>query len=124
MLPAMIRLEMPPIFFIQTLPSKRLARVEKSRSSSPPANASSTLYGTMESAELSRKLSEPHSFKSLLSKSVIRALCGSGFALSFLAGGFEVVFVLYCYSAVEDGGLGLPVSWAFASCLLAECLYK
>ncbi|KIM77976.1 hypothetical protein PILCRDRAFT_794993 [Piloderma croceum F 1598] len=73
-----------------------------------PANAgSSTLYGTMEPSELSRKLSEPHSFTSLLSKSVIRALCGSGFALNFLAGGFEVVFILYCYSAIEDGGLGL-----------------
>jgi hypothetical protein len=64
----------------------------------------------MDSTEQSRKLSEPHDFMSLLSKSVIRALCGSGFALSFLAGSFEVVFVLYCYSAVEDGGLGLPVS--------------
>jgi hypothetical protein len=47
--------------------------------------------------------------KALLSKPVIRSLCASGFALSFLAGGFEVVFVLYCFSAVEDGGLGLPV---------------
>lgn len=41
---------------------------------------------------------------------VIRALCGSGFALSFVSGGFDVIFVLYCYSAVKDGGLALPVS--------------
>ena len=67
----------------------------------------------MEPSELSRKLSEPHTFTSLMSKSVIRALCGSGFALSFLVGGFEAVFVLYCYSAIEDGGLGLPVRYVF-----------
>jgi len=41
---------------------------------------------------------------------VIRALCGSGFALSFVSGGFDVIFVLYCYSAVKDGGLALPAS--------------
>ncbi|KIM87578.1 hypothetical protein PILCRDRAFT_815139 [Piloderma croceum F 1598] len=92
----------------ETLPSKRSVKVEKPQFLSRAASASSTLYGTMEPSELSRKLSEPHSFTSLLSKSVIRALCGSGFALNFLAGGFEVVFVLYCYSAIEDGGLGLP----------------
>src|SRR5882672_9968506 len=93
--------------FVQTLPSKRNVRVEKSRSLSSASSSSSTLFVTMASAELSRKLSEPHGFMSLLSKYVIRALCGSGFALSFLAGGFEVVFVLYCYSAIDDGGLGL-----------------
>jgi len=95
---------------IQTLPSKRSVRPENSQSSSRAASpGSSTLYGTMEPSELSPKPSEPHSFASLLSMPVIRALCGSGFALSFLVGGFEVLFVLYCYSAIENGGLGLSV---------------
>jgi len=89
---------------VLTLPSKRIVRVEKSRSLSPAAS-----YGTMDSAEQPLKLSEPYGMKALLSKPVIRALCGSGFALSFLAGGFEVIFILYCFSAVEDGGLGWPV---------------
>jgi len=56
------------------------------------------------------ELSEPHSMNSLLSKPIIRALCGSAFALSFISSGFDVIFVLYCYSAVKDGGLSLPVS--------------
>jgi hypothetical protein len=69
----------------------------------------------MDSAQQPCNVSEPHGFKALLSKPVIRALCGSGFALAFLAGGFEVVFVLYCYSAVENGGLGLPVGCHIAT---------
>jgi hypothetical protein len=68
----------------------------------------------MGSGEQPRTPSEPYGMKALLSKPVIRSICASGFALSFLTEGFEVVFVLYCFSAVEDGGLGLPVRYPFA----------
>lgn len=64
----------------------------------------------MDSQEDFSELSESFTMRSLLSRPVIRALCGSGFALSFIAQGFDVIFVLYCHSAVKDGGLGLPVS--------------
>lgn len=40
----------------------------------------------------------------------IRKLCLSGGVLTFIATGWDVVFVLFCYSAVADGGLALSVS--------------
>jgi len=45
----------------------------------------------------------------LLAIPTVRALTASGFALSFLAGAFDVVFVLFCYSPISTGGLGFPV---------------
>jgi hypothetical protein len=47
--------------------------------------------------------------RSLLSIAIIRALCLSGMALAFLNTGFDVVFVLFCYSPVRLGGLALDV---------------
>jgi hypothetical protein len=40
---------------------------------------------------------------------VIRALALSGLALNFITTAFDVVFVLYAYTAVETGGLGFTV---------------
>ena len=34
---------------------------------------------------------------------------GSGTFLMFLYTSFDVLFSLYCFTAVEDGGVGLPV---------------
>lgn len=48
--------------------------------------------------------------KTLLSMPIMFALSGSAFAFSFLSVTFEVIFVLYSYTAVLDGGLGFPVS--------------
>lgn len=48
--------------------------------------------------------------RELLSIPIISNLAGSGFALSFLTTGFEVLFALYSYTAIENGGLGFPVS--------------
>jgi len=39
----------------------------------------------------------------------IRALCTSALVLSFLATGFDVLFVLFCFMPIKQGGLGLPV---------------
>ncbi|KAG7086624.1 hypothetical protein E1B28_002566 [Marasmius oreades] len=47
--------------------------------------------------------------KLLLSIPIFRTICASAFSLSFLTVSFEVVFVLFCYSPVLQGGLGLSV---------------
>jgi hypothetical protein len=39
---------------------------------------------------------------------LVRALCLSGSALSFLASGFDVVFVLFSFSPIASGGLSRP----------------
>lgn len=49
----------------------------------------------------------------LLANPIIYALSTSGFALSFLASGFEVLYVLVCYTDIQNGGLGLSVSYIF-----------
>ncbi|RDB20946.1 Endothelin-converting enzyme 1 [Hypsizygus marmoreus] len=53
---------------------------------------------------------EPHTVRKLFSIPVIRALCISGFALSFISTAFDVVFVLFCYSPISNGGLGFSES--------------
>ncbi|KAF7984642.1 hypothetical protein HWV62_12879 [Athelia sp. TMB] len=54
---------------------------------------------------------EPHdkplSLKELLSNPAILSLCTSGFALCFLNTGFQVIFVLFSYTSILNGGLGL-----------------
>jgi hypothetical protein len=45
----------------------------------------------------------------LLRVPAIRALCWSGCGLCLAATGFDVVFVLFCFSGVKSGGLGFDV---------------
>ncbi|KLO14164.1 MFS general substrate transporter [Schizopora paradoxa] len=47
---------------------------------------------------------------SLWSLPILRAVCISGFALSFVGTAFDVVFVLFCYSPIATGGLSFSVS--------------
>ncbi|KAL0578150.1 hypothetical protein V5O48_003855 [Marasmius crinis-equi] len=47
--------------------------------------------------------------KTLLSIPMFRTLCLSNFGLSFITVAFDVVFVLFCYSPIRQGGLGLSV---------------
>ncbi|KAI0053845.1 MFS general substrate transporter [Auriscalpium vulgare] len=56
------------------------------------------------------------SVKALLSIPVIRALSLSGSALSFISTAFDVLFVLFCYSPIESGGL------AFSAIEIGFCL--
>jgi hypothetical protein len=49
-------------------------------------------------------------FLHLFGQPHIRAVLGSGFMLSFMAVGFDVVFVLYSYTSVSLGGMGRSVS--------------
>lgn len=46
----------------------------------------------------------------LTAQRAISALVASGFSLSFVATSFEVVFVLFCYSAIQSGGLAFSAS--------------
>ena len=52
---------------------------------------------------------KPLSLKELLSNPAILSLCTSGFALCFLNTGFQVIFVLFSYTSILNGGLGLSV---------------
>ncbi|KZP23636.1 MFS general substrate transporter [Athelia psychrophila] len=51
---------------------------------------------------------EPLGIRELLSIPIFFNLAGSGFALSFLTTAFEVLFALYSYTDIENGGLGFP----------------
>ncbi|KAI0664917.1 MFS general substrate transporter [Cubamyces menziesii] len=51
------------------------------------------------------KPSGPASVQQLLKIPVVRALCLSGAGLSFIATGFDVTFVLFCYTSLPQGGL-------------------
>lgn len=60
----------------------------------------------------------PPTIKELLGIPIIRALCASGCALCFIATAFDVVFVLFCYTPIQTGGLAFSVSIAvFCRCL-------
>ncbi|PPQ98760.1 psilocybin transporter (PsiT) [Panaeolus cyanescens] len=121
-------------FFLQeTLPSivKARKRLERQRSSSSLSSKNSTLYGatdchdrdpsdatafTPENAEEEVE-SQPKSIKELIKDPSIRAIMGSGTFLMFLYTSSDVIFSLYCFTAVEDGGVGLPpdkIGYAFS----------
>ncbi|KAJ7445713.1 major facilitator superfamily domain-containing protein [Mycena galericulata] len=46
----------------------------------------------------------------LLSIPMMRALTASGFTLSFIGTAFDVVFVLFCYTPIQRGGLSFSVN--------------
>ncbi|KZT28496.1 MFS general substrate transporter [Neolentinus lepideus HHB14362 ss-1] len=57
--------------------------------------------------------------KAILSVPIIRAICTSGFALSFVETAFGVVFVLVCYSPIRSGGLEFSpseIGYSLATC--------
>ncbi|TFY82285.1 hypothetical protein EWM64_g1724 [Hericium alpestre] len=86
------------IFLEETLPSKR-----------PRSEKTSALSG-VHSETSSLEHSRPVTFTSLLSIPIIRALSVSGGALAFISTAFDVVFVLFCYSPIETGGLAFTAS--------------
>ncbi|KIL00657.1 hypothetical protein PAXRUDRAFT_29651 [Paxillus rubicundulus Ve08.2h10] len=53
---------------------------------------------------------KPMCARQLLALPIMSALSVSGFALSFIATSFDVVFVLFCYSPVQSGGLAFSAS--------------
>ncbi|KAG2360854.1 major facilitator superfamily domain-containing protein [Suillus spraguei] len=89
------------VFLEETLPSKR-----KGKKSGPP-NPSTDDDRATTALALSEK---PFSVSRLLSIPVISALALSGFMLSYLGTSFDVVFVLFCYSPIQSGGLSFSAS--------------
>jgi hypothetical protein len=49
------------------------------------------------------------SIRELLSVPSIRTLAWSSFAMSFLGTAYTVVFILFCYTPIDKGGLGFSV---------------
>lgn len=89
------------LFLEETLPSKRICK--KSGSSTASTNG--------ECAIIAPALPDkPFGVSKLLSIPIISALALSGFTLSYLATSFDVVFVLFCYSPIESGGLAFSAS--------------
>ncbi|TFK29796.1 major facilitator superfamily multidrug-resistance, DHA1 sub-family [Coprinopsis marcescibilis] len=73
------------------------------------SNSTNKVYGTTQ--RRSGAIEEKRvSLRNLLSDRIIRALCTSGCAMSFLSTAFEVLFVLFCYTPVSQGGLGFPIT--------------
>ncbi|KAH7929785.1 MFS general substrate transporter [Leucogyrophana mollusca] len=91
------------VFLEETLPSKRKQKNEKDAISRSYGTASPIVTSTPPPAETM-------SVGKLLSMPIISALASSGFALSFIATSFDVVFVLFCYSPVSTGGLAFSAS--------------
>ena len=70
----------------------------------------SITYGLSEHADRIEGVEHRSTALQLLQQPLMRSLCASGCALSFVGTAFDVVFVLFCYSPVEAGGLSFSVS--------------
>ncbi|KAG6832687.1 hypothetical protein H0H92_012259 [Tricholoma furcatifolium] len=90
-------------FLDESLPNKRHMNID-SPSSTPDTYGATGIQDATSSAPPSISVA------GLLSNPVIRALSTSGFALCFIATAFDVVFVLFCYSPIETGGLAFSAS--------------
>ncbi|CAA7267909.1 unnamed protein product [Cyclocybe aegerita] len=76
-----------------------------------PQKASPPSYGSTDPNSWdSAPQDENFSVRELLNIPIIRALCASGCALSFLSSAFDVLFVLFCYSPIRSGGLAFDTS--------------
>jgi len=82
------------VFLEETLPSKR-------RGLAIPKSITE---------EHQEQISAPYTFKKLISVPIIRALSLSGAGLSFTYTAFDVLFVLFCYSPIDHGGLALSAA--------------
>jgi len=94
----------------ETLPSKK-AQLQKQ-----PKKAKS--YGSVPVAPPVAPLSA----RELFAIPFLRSLIVSGFALSFVSGAFETVFVLFAYTPIEVGGLAFNASQIGYSLSIAGCL--
>lgn len=61
------------------------------------------------------------SMRQLFAIPIIGALCLSGCALCFVATAFDAVFVLFCYTPIESGGLSFNVR---VSCNLVDAIHE
>lgn len=88
-------------FLEETLPSKR-------QKNQKPKSSSSSFSSVTLDADSS--FSEPPSIKAIVKIPLVQALSMSGCALSFISTAFDVVFVLFCYSPINSGGLAFSAS--------------
>ncbi|KAI1795984.1 MFS general substrate transporter [Ganoderma leucocontextum] len=72
--------------------------------------------------EVFEKPSQPASIRYLLSIPLIRALCLSGAGLSFIATGFDVTFVLFCYTSLPQGGLAFDATQIGYALSISGCV--
>ncbi|KAJ4478962.1 major facilitator superfamily domain-containing protein [Lentinula aciculospora] len=82
---------------------------ESSSTKRSPTNQSGA-QANNESEDDPASFSKPPSAQTLLSIPIIRALSLSGFALEMNGTSFVVLFVLFCYTPIEQGGLAFPPS--------------
>ena len=101
--------------FVKTLPHKLRIETEFS-----------ITYGLSEHADRVGGVEHRSTALQLLQQPLMRSLCASGCALSFVGTAFDVVFVLFCYSPIETGGLSFSVSlrvfWTFLNQFLIGVL--
>ncbi|KAF8318103.1 MFS general substrate transporter, partial [Clavulina sp. PMI_390] len=104
------------LFVEETLPSK----VGKKAKSSGPTEVETVMDPSSTEPEAPAAPAPPKpkgELASLLARWEILSLVCSGFVFHFLGAGFEVVFVLYSYTQVKLGGMGLSpqsIGWALA----------
>lgn len=98
---AMIGIFLGFIFLEETLPSKRNGKKSCSLNSNTNGDRATTAPALPD---------KPLSVSKLFSIPIISALALSGFMLSYLGTSFDVVFVLFCYSPIESGGLAFSAS--------------
>lgn len=90
--------------------STRVPSPEASELPTPDALSGASTPHTLVESNQPVKAPVPKSVVlTLLSKPHVRAVLASGFLLSFLGVGVEVVFVLYSYTRINLGGMGRSV---------------
>jgi len=89
------------VYLKETLPPKARPAIPRDYSIS---------YGISEHNDHLLSTEPTPNARSLWSLPILRAVCISGFTLSFVGTAFDVVFVLFCYSPIANGGLSFSVS--------------
>ncbi|KAI6118743.1 major facilitator superfamily domain-containing protein [Pisolithus croceorrhizus] len=99
------------VFLKETVPSKRKRNNARCTSSKPNLDNKPPIPEH-----------RPMGVKEVLACPAIFALVSSGFSLSFVHTSFDVVFVLFCYSALHSGGLAFSDSKIGMALAIAGCI--
>ncbi|KAL1741374.1 major facilitator superfamily domain-containing protein [Schizophyllum fasciatum] len=90
----------------ETLPAKRKAHLDRCDAPPPARPGPDSGWDAPPRARPGWDAARAPSTRALLQLPAVRALGVSGFVLSFICTAFDVMFVLFCYSSVEHGGIG------------------
>ncbi|KAF7295325.1 MFS domain-containing protein [Mycena indigotica] len=66
--------------------------------------------------------STPYGVRNLLANPKMRAVTASSFMLAFVGAAFDVVFVLFCYTPIQQGGLSFSVDKIGLALALSGCI--